>query len=217
MTLDLGVIANNWRLLLQGFVATVELTVVGVVGGMLLGVFVALGRLSSRPWVFWPVTLYVNLIRNIPLVLVIFWVYFVIPLFRGTALPPFAAAAIAFIVFEATYYGEIIRAGFQVSRGTVMAALSTGLSNIQVILHILLPIGLRRVVPSLVTQSIVLFQDTSLAFVIGLRELVRTAAAIDAREVRSLELYGFTGLVYLAVALLGSQLVHRWEERRRVS
>lgn len=217
MALDLGVIADNWRLLLQGFVLTVELTVVGVIGGVVLGVFVGLARLSSKAWVFWPVTLYVNLIRNIPLVLVIFWVYFIIPLFRGTSVPPFAAAAIAFVVFEATYYGEIIRAGFQVSRGTVMAALSTGLSNVQVILYILLPIGLRRVVPSLVTQSIVLFQDTSLAFVIGLRELVRTAAAIDAREVRSLELYGFTGLVYLVVALLGSQVVHRWEERRRVS
>lgn len=216
MVLDPGVIAANWHLLLQGFLVTVELTLVGVAGGMLLGVFVALGRLSSRPWIFWPVTVYVNVIRNIPLVLVIFWVYFIIPVFRGTALPPFASAAIAFIVFEATYFGEIIRAGFQVSRGTVMAALSTGLSHLQVILYILLPIGIRRVVPSLVTQSIVLFQDTSLAYVIGLRELVRTAAAIDAREVRSLELYGFAGLVYLAVALLGSQLIARWEARRRV-
>lgn len=213
MPLDLSVIARNWRVLGQGFLVSLELFAVAVVGALLLGILVGLGRLSSKPWVYYPVTVYVNIMRNIPLVLVIFWVYFILPLFRGTAAPPFVAAAIAFVIFEATYYGEIIRAGFQISRGPVMAGLASGLTHWQTIRYILIPIGLKRVLPSLVTQSIVMFQDTTLAYVIGLREFVRAAAAIDAREVRSLELYGFVGLVYFVICLTASRVIHRLEAK----
>lgn len=216
MSFDFDVIARNWTVLGQGFLLTLQLFAVTVVGALFFGVLVGLGRLSKNRWIYYPVTLYVNFIRNIPLVLVIFWIFFILPLFRGTSVPPFIAASIAFIIFEATYFGEIIRGGFQVSRGPVMAGLATGLTNWQVIRYILVPIGLRRVMPSLVTQSIVLFQDTTLAYVIGLREFVRTAAAIDAREIRSLELYGTVAVVYFIVSLSASRLIHRLEGRRDV-
>ncbi|HEY8417237.1 MAG TPA: amino acid ABC transporter permease [Limnochordales bacterium] len=211
--MDLSVIARNWRLLAQGFLVSLELFAVAVTGALLLGILVGLGRLSSKPWIYYPVTAYVNIMRNIPLVLVIFWVYFILPLFRGTAAPPFVAAAIAFIIFEATYYGEIIRAGFRISRGPVMAGLASGLTHWQTVRYILIPIGLKRVLPSLLTQSIVMFQDTTLAYVIGLREFLRAAAAVDAREVRSLELYGLVGLVYFIVCLTASRLTHRLEAK----
>lgn len=211
MSFEFDVIARNWKLLLQGFLVSVQLFALALVGALVLGLFVGLGRLSKRWWVYYPVSAYVNIMRNIPLILVIFWIFFVLPLLRGTSVPPFAAAVIAFIIFEATYYGEIIRAGFQVSQGPMLAGLATGLTRWQVIRHILIPIGLRRVLPSLVTQSIVLFQDTSLAYAIGLREFVRTAAAIDAREVRSLELYGAVAVVYFIVCLTASRVIHRLE------
>lgn len=214
MSFDFDVIARNWKLLAQGFFVSLQLFAVALVGALVLGLLVGLGRLSKRWWIYYPVTAYVNVMRNIPLILVIFWVFFILPLFRGTSVPPFVAASIAFILFEATYYGEIIRAGFQVSRGPMLAGLATGLTHWQVIRYILIPIGLRRVLPSLVTQSIVLFQDTSLAYVIGLREFVRTAAAIDAREVRSLELYGVVAVVYFVVSLAASRLIQRLEGQR---
>lgn len=210
---DVDVIVRNWKLLAQGFLVSVQLFAVALVGSLILGLFVGLGRLSTRRWIYYPVSLYVNVMRNIPLILVIFWIFFVLPLFRGTSVPPFVAATIAFIIFEATYFGEIIRAGFQVSRGPMLAGLATGLTHWQVVRYILIPIGFRRVLPSLVTQSIVLFQDTSLAYVIGLREFVRTAAAIDAREVRSLELYGAVAVIYFIVCLTASRLIHRLEGR----
>lgn len=213
MSLDLSVIAANWKPLAQGFLVSVQLFVISLAGALILGIFVGLGRLSSKAWIYYPVTVYVNIMRNIPLVLVIFWVFFILPLFRGTSVSPFVAATIAFIIFEATYFGEIIRAGFQISQGPMLAGLASGLTHWQTIRYILIPIGLRRVLPSLVTQSIVLFQDTTLAYVIGLREFVRTAAAIDARVIRSLELYGFVGLVYLVVCLTASILLRRLEER----
>ncbi len=212
MGIDWAVIPRNITILWGGLITTFKLFVFALAGGLPLGIFLGLGRLSSKRWIYYPVSAYINFIRNIPLLMVIFWIYFALPLVTGYTVSPLISAIVAFIVFEATYFGEIIRAGFQtVKKGEMQAAYSTGLTYWQVVRYILIPIGLRRVIPSLMTQTIVIFQDTSLAFVIGLREFVRAATIANAREVRPLELFGFVALVYLILCLAGSTISNRLE------
>jgi glutamate/aspartate transport system permease protein len=212
MGIDWDVIPRNIYVLWGGLTVTFKLFVAALAGGIPLGIFLGLGRLSSKKWIYYPVSAYINFIRNVPLIMVIFWIYFALPLVTGHTIDRLTSAIIAFVVFEATYFGEIIRAGFQtVKKGEMQAAYSTGLTYWQVVRYVLVPIGLRRVIPSLMTQTIVIFQDTSLAYVIGLREFVRTATVIDAREIRSLEIFGFVALVYLILCLAGSMVSNRLE------
>lgn len=215
MEFDWSVILKNMHLLLGGLGMSFRLLVLALAGGLPLGIIAGLGSLSSRWWLYYPTRAYINFIRNIPLLLVIFWIYFALPIVTGRALGPFTSAVVAFIIFEATYFAEIIRAGFQsVSKGQIQAAYSTGLTYFQMVRHILIPIAIRRVIPSLLTQSIVIFQDTSLAYVIGLREFMRTATLVDSREVRPFELYSFVAIVFLILCLASSQIVRRLEVRR---
>lgn len=210
------VISRNIGFLMGGLWVTLQLALFALTGGILLGMLVGLARLSKRPWIYYPVTAYVNLLRNIPLILVIFWFYFVMPVLLGRAIDPFPSAVISFIIFEATYFGEIFRAGYQtISKDLVSASYATGMTYWKTARYITIPIAFRRMLPSLITQSIVTFQDTSLAFVIGLRELVRRTSIVDNLEVRSIELYGFAALVYLTVCLIGSQISHYYEEKGR--
>lgn len=127
----------------------------------------------------------------------------------------FPAAIISFIVFEAAYFAEIIRAGMQsITRGQALAAYSSGLTFYQTTYHVILPQALRNMVPSLINQTVIIFQDTSLAYVIGLREFLRRVNLVDAREARSIELYLFAGLVYFMVCSAGSLASHRLEKHR---
>jgi glutamate/aspartate transport system permease protein len=210
------VVARNFGFLMGGLWVTFKLSFFALSGGIVLGMLVGLARISKKPYVYYPVTAYVNILRNIPLILVIFWFYFVMPVFLGEAMNPFPAAVISFIVFEATYFGEIFRAGYQtISKDMINASYSTGLTFWQTARHISIPIAFRRMLPSLITQSIVTFQDTSLAFVIGLNELVRRASIVDNLEVRSIQLYGFAAIVYLIVCWAGSQISRHFEEKSR--
>ena len=207
---------TNLPYLLGGFLTNVQLAAFALAGGLFLGALVGLGRISKRPWVYHPVTMYVNLLRNIPLILVIFWVYFVMPIFTGRSMDPFISAAVSFVVFEATYFGEIFRAGFQtISRDLVSAAYSTGLTYRQTAAHILVPIAFRRMLPSLITQSIITFQDTSLAYVIGLQEMVRRTTIVDSIEVRSIQLYSFVAILFFVICFIGSRISLHYEEKSR--
>jgi glutamate/aspartate transport system permease protein len=206
----------NLPFLLGGFLNNVKLAVFALGGGMFLGVLVGLARISRNPWVYQPVTVYVNFLRNIPLILVIFWFYFVMPILVGRSLEPFVSATISFIVFEATYFGEIFRAGFQsISRDLVSAAYSTGLTYAQTARHILVPIAFRRMLPSMITQGIIVFQDTSLAYVIGYQEMVRRTTIVDSMEVRSVQLYGFVALLFFVFCFIGSRISRHYEEKSR--
>ena len=206
---------RNLPYLLGGYWVTVKLTCFALIGGTTLGVLVGLGRISKRKWIYYPVTFYVNLIRNIPLILVIFWFYFVMPIIVGRPMDPFPSSVISFIIFEATYFGEILRAGYQsVSRDLIQAAYSTGMTYWQTTRFILVPIAFRRMLPSLMTQSIVTYQDTSLAFVIGLPELVRRTRIVDGLEVRSIQLFGFVAVVFFITCYLGSIVSRRFEVQR---
>lgn len=209
-------IINNLSYLLKGFLINLELAICALAGGIFLGILVGLGRISKNVWVYHSVTLYVNFIRNIPLILVIFWFYFIMPILVGKALNPFISAAISFVVFEATYFGEIFRAGFQsISRDLVSAAYSTGLTYTQTARYILVPIAIRRMLPSMITQSIITFQDTSLAYVIGLQELVRRTTIVDSMEVRSIQLYSFVAALFFVICFVGSRISRYYEMKSR--
>ncbi len=209
-------VADNITFLLGGFGVTLQLSFFALTGGIALGSLVGLGRISKKKWIYRPITLYVNFIRNLPLLLVIFWFYFVMPIIAGRPLNPFLSAVIAFIIFEATYFGEIFRAGYQsISKDLSAAAYSTGMTYTQTARYILVPIAFRRMLPSLITQSIVTFQDTSLAFVIGLQEFVRRTSIVDNLEVRSIQLYGFVAIVFFIFCFIGSKISRHFEEKGR--
>lgn len=209
-------VTRNITFLLGGFLVTLQLTAFALGGGIALGALVGLGRISKNKWIYQPVTVYVNFLRNVPLILVIFWFYFVMPIIAGRPLDPFLSAIISFIIFEATYFGEIFRAGYQsISKDLTAAAFSTGLTYSQTARYILIPIAFRRMLPSLITQSIVTFQDTSLAFVIGLQEFVRRTSIVDNLEVRSIQLFGFVAVVFFIFCFIGSKISRHFEEKGR--
>lgn len=209
-------VLRNLPFLMGGLVVTFKLTVFALAGGIFLGILVGLARISRNKWVYYPVTWYVNFLRNIPLILVIFWIYFIMPLFIGRSIDPFPSAVIAFIIFEATYFGEIFRAGYQtISKDLVNASYSTGMTYAKTARYITVPIAFRRMLPSLITQSIVTFQDTSLAFVIGLPEIVRRASIVDNIEIRSLELFSFVAVIFLIICYTGSTISRHYEDKYR--
>lgn len=219
--MDLDVIIRNAPFMASGLTLTFQLAILSVTGGLCLGILLGAARISGRAWVYYPASAYIHFFRGLPLILVIFWLYFLIPVISGQNLDEFAAATISFILYEAAYFAEIIRAGIQsVPQGQQTAALASGMTGLQSFCYIILPQAVRNMVPSLVTQAVVIFQDTSLAYVIGLREFLRQVNLVDAREARSVELYLFAGLVYFILCSVGTlaakRLEHRSPERTRV-
>ncbi len=215
MNFEWQVISNNFFFLMGGLVTTLELALIAIVGGLALGTLVGMGRLSRLKYIYYPATLFVNLMRTQPLILVIFWFYFLMPLILGKPIGGFTSAAIAFIVFEASYFAEIIRAGIQsISKGQMEAAYSSGFTYWQAMRYFIIPQALKNMMPSLITQAVVVFQDTSLAYVIGLREFLRSANVVDAREMRSVELYLFVGLVYFIICFSMSRVCKNLELKK---
>jgi His/Glu/Gln/Arg/opine family amino acid ABC transporter permease subunit len=219
---DFSVIAANAKfLLLQGLIGigpfiggTLRLAIPAIVLGFLLGIFVGLGRIAHAPWIRVPITMYVEFFRGVPLVMVIFWVWIVLPQLLRTPIPEFGVALIAFVIFEAAYFGEIVRAGVQsVPRGQVEAATALGMTTTRTMLHVVLPQALKNMVPSLVTQMIVLFKDTSLASIIGYVDLTKAAQIVNNREIKPFELYLFIAVVYWLCTYSMSVVARRFERR----
>ena len=217
---DWGVIVSNARfLLVQGLVGigqygggTLKLAIPALVLGFALGVLVGLARLAQRPWLHYPAVVYIEGIRGMPLVMVIFWFYFFIPLLTGTRPPEYAIALTAFVIFEAAYLAEIVRAGIQsVPRGQTDAAVATGLGYRQMMRNVVLPQAVRNMIPSLLTQFIVLFKDTSLASIIGMMDLTKAAQSVSQREIRPFEMYLFIAVVYWICTYSLSLLSRRLE------
>ena len=213
--MDWAVIPKNIYFLLGGLGLTFQLAAISIAGGLLLGILLGLGRVSSKRWIYHPVSLYVNFFRSLPLILVIFWFYFLMPFILGRPLGDFLSAIIAFIIFESSYFAEIVRAGIgSIHKEQVMAGYSTGMNYYKTMRFIVIPQALRNMVPSLVTQCVIIFQDTSLAYVIGLKEFLRRTAIVDATQFRSIELYSFAAIVYLVFCFAGSMASRRLEKRR---
>ncbi|MDY0223661.1 MAG: amino acid ABC transporter permease [Desulfobacterium sp.] len=213
--MDIDVIVDNIPFFLGGLILTFKLAVIAISGGIFLGILLAQARLSSRAWLYYPATIYVHFFRGLPLILVIFWLYFLVPVFTGHSLNEFSAVVISFIVYEASYFSEILRSGIQsVPAGQVMAARASGMTPFQTARYVVLPQAIKNMVPAMVTHCVVVFQDTSLAYVIGLREFLRRINLVDAREARSVELYFFAGLVYFVICSLGGLLSQRFEKKQ---
>ena len=214
MDLDWTIIVRNWPVLLSGFINTLKLAVLAIAASFVLGVVAGALRMSRSPYLHYPAVLYIEVIRGVPLIMVIFWFYFLAPILAGRPLDNFTSALIAFIVFEAAYLAEIVRAGIQsVPLGQVQAAISTGLTHRQAMGHVILPQAIRNMIPALVTRFIVLFMDTSLAYIIGYRELTRVARIIAEREFRAFEVYTFIAIVYFVCTYAMSLLAGRLERR----
>ena len=220
--MDLSVIVDNLPfLLVQGFIGfgpfiggTLRLAIPAIALGFLLGILVGLARLARAPWIRLPATVYVELFRGVPLVMVIFWIWFIVPQLLQRPIPEYGVALTAFVIFEAAYFGEIVRAGVQsVARGQVEAATALGLRRGAAMRYVVLPQAIRNMVPSLVTQMIVLFKDTSLASIIGYVDLTKAAQIVNNREIRPFELYLFIAVVYWAGAYSLSRLARRFEHR----
>jgi His/Glu/Gln/Arg/opine family amino acid ABC transporter permease subunit len=220
--LDLSVIAANFRfLIVQGFLGfggfaggTLRLAIPAIVLGFALGVIVGLARLSPARPLRVAATAYVEFFRGVPLVMVIFWIWFVLPQLLQFPIPEYGVALTAFVIFEAAYFGEIVRAGVQsVPRGQVEAATALGLSGTSMMRFVVLPQAIRNMLPSLVTQAIVLFKDTSLASIIGYVDLTKAAQIVNNREIRPFELYLFIAVVYWICTYGMSRLARRFERR----
>ncbi|MBM4297809.1 MAG: amino acid ABC transporter permease [Deltaproteobacteria bacterium] len=220
--MDFQVVANNFSfLLLQGLLGigtftggTLRLAVPAIFFGFILGIWIGLARLSRRRWLNLPAKIYVEFFRGVPLVMVIFWFWFIIPTLAGKSLPEYSVALAAFVIFEAAYLAEIVRAGIlSVPRGQVEAATATGLRRGQLMRFVILPQALRNMIPALVTQFIVLLKDTSLASIIGYVDLTKAAQIVNNREIRPFELYLFIALIYWLCSYSMSQYAHRLERR----
>jgi polar amino acid transport system permease protein len=220
--MDFSVIIKNLDfLIVQGLLGfgnfvggTLRLAIPAIVLGFILGIFIGLGRIARSPWIRIPAAVYVELFRGVPLVMVIFWFWFIIPVLLRVPLPEYGVALTAFVVFEAAYLAEIVRAGIQsVPGGQVEAATATGLTTAQTMRHVVLPQALRNMIPALVTQFIVLFKDTSLASIIGYVDLTKAAQIVNNREIRPFELYLFIAVVYW-LCTYAMSLYARYLERR---
>jgi glutamate/aspartate transport system permease protein len=222
MHLDFGVVERSLPFLWYGFKYTVQLTATAAVGGLFFGTLLAMARLASRKWLAVPAAAYVNLMRSIPLVLVIFWFFFLMPEIlqwatraeRPVQVGAERTAIITFIMFEAAYFCEIMRAGIQsISKGQVNSAYALGLTYGQAMRLVILPQAFRNMIPILLTQTIILFQDTSLVYVISATDFVGAASKIAQRDGRLVEMYLFVAAVYFAICYTLSFLVKRLQKK----
>ena len=220
---DFNVIERSFGYLFkEGMTFTLTLTALAVTGGVIFGTLLAMMRLSSYKVLAAIAGAYVNLMRSVPLVLVIFWFYFLVPYIGawiiGAKEPvkvgAFLSAVITFTMFEAAYFCEIMRAGIQsVSRGQVSAGYALGLDYWQTMGKIVLPQAFRNMTPVLLTQTIILFQDTSLVYVISATDFLGAAVKIANRDYRLVEMYTFVAVVYFIISFGLSRLVRLLQAR----
>jgi glutamate/aspartate transport system permease protein len=212
-------------LFLDGMRFTLMLTALAACGGLVFGTLIALLRLSGIKPLAVIATLYVNLMRSLPLVLVIFWFYFLVPYIgqwlTGASRPikvgAFVSSLITFIMFEAAYFSEIMRAGIQsISKGQPAAAQALGLTYSQTMRYVVLPQAFRNMLPVLLTQTIVLFQDTSLVYVVSITDFLGAASIIGQRDGRLVEMYLFAALVYFTISCFASFGVRQLQARLAV-
>jgi len=208
----------NWNVvsnfILKGLIFSVQLTVVAMIGGIALGTALALMRLSGKKWLVTPAAFYVNTLRSIPLVMVILWFFLLIPLLIGRPMGAELSAVITFTVFEAAYYSEIMRAGIQsVPRGQVNAGYAVGMTYKQCMQLIVLPQAFRNMLPVLLTQTIILFQDTSLVYAIGAYDLLKGFEVAGKNFNRPVETYLTAAVVYFIICFSLSMLVRRLQKK----
>jgi glutamate/aspartate transport system permease protein len=206
----------------EGLTFTMLLTGLSLAGSLVLGTMVALMQLSSYRLLSLAARTYVNLMRALPLVLIIFWFYFLLPWIgqwvtgapRPIQVGAFTSALITFIVFEAAYFAEIMRAGIQsIPKGQISASQALGMTYWQTMGHVVLPQAFRAMIPLILTQTIILFQDTSLVYVLSITDLLGAASKIAQRDGRLVEMYLFAAAIYFVISFVASTYVRRLQMR----
>ena len=210
LSLDLSF--YNWELftnyILKGLLFSVQLTVIATVGGIVVGTFLALMRLSGKPILVYPATFYINTMRSIPLVMVILWFFLLIPILIGKPIGADLSATITFIAFEAAFFAEIVRAGIQsVPRGQVYAGEALGMTYGQNMRLVVLPQAFRNMIPVFMTQTIILFQDTSLVYAIGAYDLLKGFEIAGKNYGRPMETYILAAATYFVICFSLSKVV----------
>jgi glutamate/aspartate transport system permease protein len=215
-TLDFSFLTWNVvsNFVLKGLYFSIELTLIAMFGGIVLGTLIALMRLSGKGWLALPAQGYVDLFRSIPLVMVILWFFLLIPKLIGHSIGGAASAMITFTFFEAAYYSEIMRAGIQsVSRGQVSAGYAVGMTYAQCMKLVVLPQAFRNMLPVLFTQTIILFQDTSLVYAVGEYDLLKGFEVAGKNYNRPIETYLLAAVVYFVICFSLSMLVRRLQKK----
>jgi glutamate/aspartate transport system permease protein len=211
----------NWEVIRSyvgsGFIFSMQLTLVAMIGGIALGTVLALMRLSGKKWLEVPATIYVDTLRSIPLVMVIMWFFLIIPFLIGRPIGAEVSAMITFTLFEAAYYSEIMRAGIQsVPKGQVHAGYAVGMTYSQTTQLIVLPQAFRNMLPVLLTQTIILFQDTSLVYAIGAYDLLKGFETVGRNFNRPVETYLVAALVYFVICFSLSSLVRQLQKKIQI-
>ena len=202
------------QFVLKGLIFSVVLTLVATLGGVVFGTLLALMRLSGKKWLVLPATIYVNGMRSIPLVMVILWFFLLVPLVIGRPMGAESSAVITFIAFEAAYFSEIMRAGIQsVPRGQVFAGEAMGMTYGQNMRLVILPQALRNMLPVLLTQTIILFQDTSLVYAIGAYDMLKGFEVAGKNFGRPIEAYLAAAVVYFVMCFALSWSVKRLHQK----
>ena len=218
MNLNIDFSFYNWDLItnfvLKGLTFSVLLTIVATLGGVFFGTLLALMRLSGKKWLVVPATIYVNGMRSIPLVMVILWFFLLVPLIIGRPIGAESSAVITFVAFEAAYFSEIMRAGIQsIPRGQVFAGQALGMTYGQNMKLVILPQAFRNMLPVLLTQTIILFQDTSLVYAIGAYDLLKGFETAGKNYGRPMEAYIAAAVIYFIICFALSWLVKRLHKK----
>ncbi len=216
--MDLDLSFYNWALftsyLQKGLIFSIQLTVIATIGGIIVGTMLALMRLSGKPWLVMPATIYVNTMRSIPLVMVILWFFLLIPLMIGKPIGVNLSAIITFIAFAAAFFSEIVRAGIQsIPRGQVYAGQALGMSYAQNMRLVVLPQAFRNMIPVFMTQTIILFQDTSLVYAIGAYDLLKGFEIAGKNFGRPIETYLLAAVTYFLICFTLSRIVRRIQQK----
>ena len=219
MNLDFSFL--NWEIIRSyvgnGFIFSVQLTLIAMIGGIALGTVLALMRLSGKKVLEVPATIYVDTLRSIPLVMVIMWFFLIIPFLIGRPIGAEVSAMVTFTLFEAAYYSEIMRAGIQsVPKGQAYAGYAVGMNYGQTTRLIVLPQAFRNMLPVLLPQTIILFQDTSLVYAIGAYDLLKGFETVGRNFNRPVETYLVAAAVYFAICFSLSQFVRQLQKKIQI-
>lgn len=220
--MDFSVIARNLPYMLDGLVLTVILALTSMTASLITGTVFAMLRLASNPWVRIPTGIFIDVMRTIPLIMVIFWFFFLLPIVTGRPVTPISAVLIALVVFNTSYMAEVIRGGIlSVPKTQMDAVRATGVGYLRAMWHVILPQAFRNMLPALISRFVALFMGTSLAYIIGVTEFFRAANNVNNRVYQSYVIYGFVAIVYFvccyALSFVGQRLQSRLDPVSRAT